>query len=138
VLEYSRLTICDSFSGQQRDSAIHIHVSILLRFPSHPGCRTMLSRVPLLYSRILLVIHFNYSRVYMTWCGPFFKYWMCYSITFCSFMFWCFGHEACGILAPWSEVRPEPPALQGKVLMPGPSGKLPSRLILHGHSLLLQ
>ena len=29
--------------GQQRGSATHIHVPILL---SHPGCHTMLSRVP--------------------------------------------------------------------------------------------
>ena len=29
--------------GQPRDSATHIHVSIL---PSHPGCRMIVSRVP--------------------------------------------------------------------------------------------
>ena len=32
--------------GQQRDSAIHIHVSILPRLPSHPGCHIPLSGVP--------------------------------------------------------------------------------------------
>ena len=34
--------------------------------PSHPGWHITLSRVPLLYNRCLLVIHFKYSSVYMT------------------------------------------------------------------------
>ena len=50
---------------QQRDSAMHIHVSILLQTP-------LLSRLPhnieqsaLCYGRSLLFIHFKYSRTYM-------------------------------------------------------------------------
>ena len=42
---------------------------------------------------------------------------------FC-FTFWFFGHEACGILAPWPGVKPTPPALEGEVLttwLPGRS-----------------
>ena len=39
------------------------------------------------------------------------------------FMFWFFGREACGILAPQPGIEPAPPALQGKVLTTGPSGK---------------
>ena len=31
-------------------------------------------------------------------------------------MFWCFGHKACGILAPQSGIKPIPPTLEGKVL----------------------
>ena len=31
-------------TGRQRDSAIHIHVSILPQTPSHPGCHISLSR----------------------------------------------------------------------------------------------
>ena len=38
-------------------------------------------------------------------------------------MFWCFGHEACGILAPQPGIEPTPPALEGEVLTTGPSGK---------------
>ena len=41
---------------------------------------------------------------------------------FCS-MFWFFGHEACGILAPWPGIEPAPPALEGEVLNTGPPGK---------------
>ena len=52
--------------GQQRDSAIYIHVSILSQFPSCPGCHVTLNRVPVLYSRFLLVIHFKYGSVYMS------------------------------------------------------------------------
>ena len=51
---------------QQRDSAIHIHVSILFQTP-------LLSRLPhnteqssLCYGRSLLIIHFKYSSVYMS------------------------------------------------------------------------
>ena len=33
-------------SGQERDSAIHIHVSILPQTPPHAGCHIILSRVP--------------------------------------------------------------------------------------------
>ena len=38
-------------------------------------------------------------------------------------MFWFFGPEACGILAPWPGIEPAPPALEGKVLTTGPTGK---------------
>ena len=38
-------------------------------------------------------------------------------------MFWFFGHEACGILAPWPGIEPSPPALEGKVLTTGLPGK---------------
>ena len=54
------------------------------------------------------------------WCGPFFKsfYWICLH-----FMFWFFGHEACGILAPPPEIEPILPELEGRVLTIGPPGK---------------
>ena len=38
-------------------------------------------------------------------------------------MFWFFGHEACGILAPRPGIEPTPPALEGEVLTTGPLGK---------------
>ena len=38
-------------------------------------------------------------------------------------MFWFFGPEACGILAPWPGIEPAPPALEGEVLTTGPPGK---------------
>ena len=34
-----------------------------------------------------------------------------------------FGLEACGILTPQPGIEPIPPALEGEVLTPGPSGK---------------
>ena len=40
---------------------------------------------------------------------------------FC-FMFWFFGREACGILAPRPGIKPTPPALEGEVLTTGPPG----------------
>ena len=36
-----------------------------------------------------------------------------------------FGQEACGILAPWPEIEPTPPAFEGEVLTTGPPGKSP-------------
>ena len=41
---------------------------------------------------------------------------------FC-FMFWFFGREACGILAPRPGTEPAPAALEGEVLTTGPPGK---------------
>ena len=41
---------------------------------------------------------------------------------FC-FMFWFFGHEAGGILAPTPGIEPTPPALEGEVLTTGPPRK---------------
>ena len=41
---------------------------------------------------------------------------------FC-FMFWFFGHEACGVLVPQPGIEPTPPALEGKVLTTGLPGK---------------
>ena len=38
-------------------------------------------------------------------------------------MFWFFGHEACGILAPRPGIEPAPPALEGEVLTTGLPGK---------------
>ena len=38
-------------------------------------------------------------------------------------MFWVFGREACGILAPPPGIDPAPPALEGKVLTTGPPGR---------------
>ena len=37
-------------------------------------------------------------------------------------MFWFFGHEAFGILAPRPGIKPAPPALEGEVLTTGPWG----------------
>ena len=39
------------------------------------------------------------------------------------FLFCFFGHDACGIPAPWPGIEPIPPALEGEDLTPGPSGK---------------
>ena len=38
-------------------------------------------------------------------------------------MFWFFGLEACGILAPRPGIEPAPPALEDEVLTTGPPGK---------------
>ena len=38
-------------------------------------------------------------------------------------MFWYFGHKARGILAPWSGIKPAPPALEGEVSTTKPPGK---------------
>ena len=37
-------------------------------------------------------------------------------------MFWFYGHEECGILAPWPGIEPEPPTLEGEISTCGPPG----------------
>ena len=47
-------------------------------------------------------------------------------------MFWFGDLEACEILAPQPEIKPTPPALEGKVLTPGlPGESLIAVLIRH-------
>ena len=58
----------------------------------------------------------NILFIYLFLCGPFLKSLLnLLQYCFC-FMFWFFGQEACGILAPWPGIEPLPPALEGKVL----------------------
>ena len=68
VLMYSQLpsNVVVVSSEQQRDSAIHIHVSILPKtsLPSRLSHNTEPSSM--LYNRSLLVIHFKYSSVSMS------------------------------------------------------------------------
>ena len=57
------------------------------------------------------------------WCRPFLKS-LLNLLQYClCFMFLFFGHDACGILAPWPGLKPAPPTLEGKVLTTGPPGK---------------
>ena len=37
------------------------------------------------------------------------------------FMFWFFGIQACGLLAPWPGMEPAPPVLEGEVLTTKPA-----------------
>ena len=47
-------------------------------------------------------------------------------LQYCScFIFQFFGCEACGTLPPRPEIKLTPPALEGKVLTSGPTGKSP-------------
>ena len=53
------------------------------------------------------------------------RYCFCYLFNFFASVL-CFGHEACGILAPQSGIKPTPPTLEGEVLTTGPPGKSPN------------
>ena len=46
-------------------------------------------------------------------------------------MFWFFGHEACGILAPQPGIESVPPALESEVLTTGLPGKSPPYLPIY-------
>ena len=48
-------------------------------------------------------------------------------------MFWIFGCEACGILAPQPGIEPALPALEGKVLTTGPPEKSLKRFLREGN-----
>ena len=51
-------------------------------------------------------------------------------------MFWVFGHEACGILAPQPEIEPVFLALEGEVLTTGLPEKSPN-FVFSTHTLPL-
>ena len=73
---------------------------------------------PHLYGQLVLKIFFFFFDV-----DHFFKSSLNLLQYFFCFMFWFFGHEACGILAPEPGIEPAPPALEGKVPTTGPPGK---------------
>ena len=52
--------------GQQRNSAIQIHVSIFPEVPTPSKLPHNIRQFPVLYIRSLLVIHFKHSSVYMS------------------------------------------------------------------------
>ena len=64
-----------------------------------------------------------YFLRFFFWCGPFLKSLLnLLQYCFC-FMFWFFGHKACGILSPPPGIESAPPALEGEVLTTGLPGK---------------
>ena len=78
--------------------------------------------INILTSNNLVQVNFFFS------CGIFFKSLLnLLQYCFC-FMCWFFGHEACGILAPWPGNELAPPALEGEVLTTGWPGKSQYRL----------
>ena len=73
-------------------------------------------------SNCILMIHAFIFKIFFL-CGPFLKSLLnLLQYCFC-FMFWFFGHEACGILAPRPGIEPVPSALEGEVLTTGLPGK---------------
>ena len=76
----------------------------------------------------MLAKFFFFLRFFFFLMWTIFKsfYWICYSVVsvfFFFFIFWCFGLEAGGILAPWPGMEHGPPALESKVLTSGPPRK---------------
>ena len=57
------------------------------------------------------------------WCGPFFFKVFIEFFTILLLLYFIFGHEAYGILAPWPGIKPAPPGLEGKVSTTEPLGK---------------
>ena len=81
---------------------------------SHPHKHTL---------KIMTTFYFYYLKKNFFWCGPFLKSLLnLLQYCFC-FMFWIFGCEACGILAPRPGIKLAPPALEGEGLTTGPPGK---------------
>ena len=90
-------------SVYRKVSQLYLHIYPLLRrFFSHIGHYTVLSRVPVLHSRSLLVI----------------------------FFFWP-HHAACGIFIPWSGIKPMFTALGVWSLHHWTTGEVPSYWFLH-------
>ena len=58
------------------------------------------------------------------WCGSFLKSLLNIIFVIVGFsFFFSFGHEACGILAPWPEIEPAASTLEDEVLTIGSPGK---------------
>ena len=80
------------------------------------------SLCPLYWDLCLFLIDL-YIFLDFFWYEPFLKS-LLNLLQYCPcFMFWFFGCEACGILAPRPGIKLSPPALEGKVSTTGPPGK---------------
>ena len=65
--------------------------------------------------KLVLSDFLSSSSFFFNWCELFLKSLQnLLQYCFC-FMFWVFGCEACGILAPWPGIKPAPPALEDEV-----------------------
>ena len=78
----------------------------------------------------MLARFFFFKIFFLFLCGPFLKVFILFFTVlflffffFFFFIFWCFGLEAGGILAPWPGMGHGPPALESKVLTSGPPRK---------------
>ena len=73
--------------------------------------------------KLVLSDFLSSSSFFFNWCELFLKSLQnLLQYCFC-FMFWVFGCEACGILAPWPGIKPAPPALEDEVSTAGPPGE---------------
>ena len=83
-----------------------------------PSCDKVLANEFYFYFVIFLKFFFFFQ------CGTFYHlYWISSNIPSILLMFWFWGHEDCGVLAPPSGIEPAPPALESKVFTTGPLGK---------------
>ena len=83
---------------------------------------TFFSQVYLVLGPLSLFFLSFFLKIFF-WCGPFLKS-LLNLLQYCFWVLGFFGHEACGILAPWPGIEPAPHTLESKVLtteLPGKS-----------------
>ena len=81
---------------------------------------------------VKIVILFIFLRFFFFfWMWTVFEVFLLNLFQFCFyFLFWFFGHEACGILVSWAGMEPAAPALKGEFLTTGPPVKSPVILFI--------
>ena len=91
-------------------------------FPNTIMVKTAMVKILFIFLRFFIILFF--------WCGLFLKS-LLNLFQFCfHFLFWFFGHKACGILVSWAEIEPAPPALKGEFITTGPPEKSPVILFI--------
>ena len=69
-----------------------------------------------------MYIYFNFKKFFLMW--TILKVFIeVVTVLLQFYVFWCFVHEACGILAPRPGIEPAPPVLEGEVSTTGPPRK---------------
>ena len=112
-----------SITEAQTSTVCHLYIcsfkiivswwTIMLKFYYTIICQTKNVKVAFFFSKIYLV------------CTTFKVFIELVTSIASVFMLCFFGHEACGILAPWLGIKSTSSALEGKVLITGPPGKSP-------------
>ena len=102
-----------------------IYYRKVLWVDSYRNALAVLKNISYRHMKMYFPIYSFFFKKDFFWCGQFFKS-LLNLLRYCfRFMFWFFGCEACGILAPQPGIESRPPALEGEVLTTGPPGKSP-------------
>ena len=126
------LSHCTNQGGPGFLIFFYLFLFIFLKWPLWEACRILVPQTGIEPEPPVVEVwslnHWTTRKVLTHKCvfrflGVFFEVFIEFVTVLLHFMFWCFGRQACGILAPRPGIKPTPPAVEGEVLTNGLPGK---------------